>query len=199
MLASATHGPPRSPGSSACRYCRASAASSVRIRCPAPEPAHAPPPGGAPGQSPARSAPGSRVLAGKVQWITRALSAEGSRPACRTRAFETTGLSSVTISVWLLNRRSSTFFRLPKRVFRLITRCSRKRVDRRVGDLAEVLPEEVAERAVTLPTARPTGVSSPIEPMASLASSAIGMQDGLESPRPNSPPRSDAGARSAPV
>ncbi len=36
-----------------------------------------------------------------------------------------TGLSSVRISVWLESW-SSTFFRLPKRVFRLITRCSRK-------------------------------------------------------------------------
>jgi hypothetical protein len=40
-------------------------------------------------------------------------------------AFDTNGLSSCRISVWLLSS-SSTFLRLPNRVLRLITRCSRK-------------------------------------------------------------------------
>ncbi len=73
--------------------------------------------------SPSRSAPSS-APAGKVQSISTTAS-----PNCRTiaakRAFETNGLSSCRISVWLLSW-SSTFLRLPNRVLRLITRCSRR-------------------------------------------------------------------------
>ena len=60
----------------------------------------------------------------KVQSIATA-----AAPNCATirskRALETNGLSSCRISVWLLSS-SSTFFRLPNRVFSDITRCSRK-------------------------------------------------------------------------
>ena len=38
--------------------------------------------------------------------------------------------------------------RLPNRVFRLITRASRKAIDRRVGDLAEILPEKMVQAAI---------------------------------------------------
>ena len=71
--------------------------------------------------SPACSASGPGA---KVQSISTAAS-----PKCLTiaskRAFDTNGLSSCRISVCELSW-SSTFFRLPNRVFRLITRCSRR-------------------------------------------------------------------------
>ena len=49
--------------------------------------------------------------------------------------------------VWL-GSSSKMLPRLPKRVLRLITRHSRKRIDRRVGDLAELLAEEVVQAAI---------------------------------------------------
>ena len=72
---------------------------------------------------PSRRAPSSPP-AGKVASISVTAS-----PNCRSMttncAFDMNGLSSCRISVWLLSW-SSTFLRLPNRVFRLITRCSRK-------------------------------------------------------------------------
>jgi hypothetical protein len=72
--------------------------------------------------SPSRSA--SPAAGGKVQSISTTAS-----PNCFDHLVElrvaTKGLSSTRISVWLLSW-SSTFLRLPNRVLRLITRCSRK-------------------------------------------------------------------------
>ena len=131
----------------------------------------------------------------KVQSISTAAS-----PNCRTiaakRAFDTNGLSSCRISVWLLSS-SSTFLRLPNRVFRLITRCSRKRVDRRVGHLAEVLPEVVAERPVARRQHRGRRV---VAHRADRLLAVLGHRRAARSraPRPSSRPRSAAAAARRP-
>ena len=82
------------------------------------------------------------------------------------------GLSSTRISVWV-ELSSSTFFRLPNRVFRLITRLSRRLS---IGGLVTWLKfcrkKWLSGRYCSLRIA--AGVSSPIEAIISLPSSTIG-------------------------
>ena len=120
--------------------------------------------------SAARSASRGASVA-MVQSITRTPSATAARSASNW-PFETTGLSMVKISVWLLSW-SSTFLRLPNRVFRLITRCSRKlSIAGLVTWLKFCRKKWLSGRYWSDSTA--TGVSSPMLPSVSLASSAIG-------------------------
>ena len=74
-----------------------------------------------------RASPACSAFAAPARRCSRSRTA--ASPKCCTiaakRAFDTNGLSSCRISVCELSW-SSTFFRLPNRVFRLITRCSRK-------------------------------------------------------------------------
>ena len=71
-------------------------------------------------------------------------------PSCaRYMPVEITGLSSTKTSV-CFSSCASTLPRLRKRVFRLITRSSRSEIDRRVRDLAEILPEIMRQRPVAV-------------------------------------------------
>ena len=80
-----------------------------------------------------------------------------------------TGLSSTSTSYWLLVLRRGCWRDCRSRVLSDITRRLAQAVDRRVGDLAEILAEEVADQPRYLSDSTASGVSSPIEPIASLA------------------------------
>ena len=112
------------------------------------------------------------------------------------RAFETNGLSSCRISVCELSW-SSTFLRLPNRVFSAHHPMLAQAVDRRVGHLAEVLPEVVAERPVARRQHRGRRV---VAHRADRLLAVLGHRVRARSraPRPSSPPRSAAGAARRP-
>ena len=111
-------------------------------------------------------------------------------------SFSTTGLSSSRFSVWDCPS-SRTFLRLPNRVFRLMTRCSRSGSMGGFVTCEKILPEEMAEGTplgpIALPAARrpPWTLRPPSSPRP---------WDGVLSPAPRSStgPRSgSAGVREA--
>ena len=163
---------------------------------PGGSPRRAPPP--RPRRGSARARPAARSARRRPRRCSR--SATTAAPNCSSiaakRAFETNGLSSCRISVCELSW-SSTFLRLPKRVFSAHHPMLAQAVDRRVGHLAEVLPEIVAERPVARAQApraacrRPSSRSPPCRPRPSRAARS-------RAPRPSSRRRSAAGAARRP-
>ena len=80
------------------------------------------PPRTAPAVTPRSARPARHRHQRYSRWLSQAH--QTPRPVCLNCELPTNGLSNTRISVWLLSS-SSTFLRLPNRVFRLITRYSR--------------------------------------------------------------------------